>query len=65
MNEAHPSEHAKNKVQEKQRQTEKRCESCNGLLLNHKNVEGAGIIEVKCRKCGHVNRIDVSSLTIK
>lgn len=53
------------KVKERQAKLEKRCDSCNALLLNHKNVQGAGTLEIKCRKCGHMNQIEVNSLTIK
>ena len=52
----------KDKVAEKQRLEEKRCESCNHKLMNHK-VE-VGVVEIKCPKCGHVNTVS-EGLTTK
>lgn len=61
----HPAESPSDKIRERQKLVEKRCENCNKLLFNHKNINGAGTIEEKCRYCGHINRIDVSTLAIK
>ncbi len=44
---------------------EKRCDNCNALLFNHKNISGAGTIEEKCHKCGYLNRIEIGTLAIK
>lgn len=53
------------KIKERQAAVEKRCESCSALLFNHKNISGAGTIEEKCHKCGHINKIEISTLAIK
>lgn len=57
---AHPAEHTSeqvrdSKVAERQRLEEKRCDNCNQLLMNHKIVSGTA--EIKCHKCGYMNRV--------
>ncbi len=53
------------KIGERKAAMEKRCDNCNALLFNHKNISGAGTIEEKCHKCGYLNRIEIGTLAIK
>lgn len=49
----------KQKIAEKQKLEEHRCENCSHLLLNFKIAYGT--IEVKCPKCGHLNKVTVGN----
>lgn len=39
------------------------CSNCNSLLCKGKLIDG--VIEIKCRKCGHYNKIEVTPQEIK
>ncbi len=57
----HPAEHPSDKVREKRLLTEKRCDNCNQLLMNHKVT--AGRVEIKCPKCGTMNVLEAGMAT--
>lgn len=47
------------KIQERRNMKEKRCDNCNTLLLNYKITGGK--IEVKCRRCGQMNSVEITA----
>lgn len=41
-----------------------RCKKCLALLFKIRDGKFSGIVEIKCRKCGYINKLDITKSNV-